>query len=70
MDLNFDFSSKQASAWVKALVIKMDEASGFFEENSRAHLIVEEEKEFSLDFAVTQKPPLQPKPLNQKKFLL
>ena len=55
---------------MKALVIKMDEASGFFEENSRAHLIVEEEKEFSLDFAVTQKPPLQPKPLNQKKFLL
>jgi len=47
----------------------MDEASGFFEGNSRAHLIVEEEKELSLDLAVTQKPPLQPKSLIQKKFL-
>ena len=47
----------------------MDEASGFFEENSRAHVIVDEEKEFTLDFAVTQKPPLQPKPISHKKVL-
>ena len=49
----------------------MDEASGFFEEHSRAHLIVEDEKELSsLDLAITQKPPLQPKVSIQKKLTL
>ena len=46
----------------------MDEASGFFEEHSRAHLIVNEDKELSLDLAITQKPPLQPKASTTKKF--
>ena len=41
-------------------MIKLDEASGFFEENSRAHLILSEEEEegVAADLAATQKPPL------------